>query len=30
MRTKSDKFDVLQNDDVFLEDWIPMVDRFSK
>lgn len=30
MRTKSDKFDVLKNDNVFLDGWIPMVKKYSK
>ncbi|MCK4813008.1 MAG: site-specific DNA-methyltransferase [Candidatus Marinimicrobia bacterium] len=30
MRTKSDKFDVLKNDDVFLDGWIPLVNKYSK
>jgi len=30
MRTKTEKFDVIDNDNVILTDWIPMIERFSK
>ena len=30
MRTETAKFDVLKNDDVFLDGWIPMVEKYSK
>ncbi len=30
MRTKSDKFDVLKNDDVFLDGWVELVNKYSK
>lgn len=30
MRTKSDKFDIIKNDDSFLTEWIPNVCTFSK
>jgi len=30
MRTETAKFDVLKNDNVFLDGWIPMVGKYSK
>lgn len=28
--SKSDKHEIIKNDDVFLEDWIPLVEEYSK
>jgi len=30
MRTKSKKFEVLKNDDIFLTEWIPFINKYSK